>query len=854
MNKLILSTLISTALICSTANASTEQCQGQLYGINNKGTPKIFQLEPTTRTATAHSHAISTSAALAFNAIENRLYYVTNKQHGPSQLIYVDMLTKQHTVVGETKHVYRLTFSPDGSTLYGSRGKELYTVNIDTGVATLLGELSGLNLKVDTKMGDIAFVDGELYLISKKRIFKIDLNNLQVEFIAKHKLHHVNGAETSADNKLILAKTRGHKTKLYQYNLATKQRTFIAKVPARINDLTLDTVNDCLPPDPIIVTEITTDKTQVDEGDYVDFTVTLSGATEQPTSLNLGYADNGTIVKVDYSSLLAVSYDNGNTWPGIIDVNRLGSLPLPIGTSEVKLRALTLVDHVTDPNEQLELQAWMDTNQQDFSSAAVDIIDRAEDPTLAGQYISDMVTDITTIEEGESTTSVISLIRETDRNTPMHIQFINGTAKKDIDINTTVQISYSDGNFDYLYNLDLLDFKVLNLPAGIDQLSVTYQALEDEVIDCNEKFDFAAWIVGRGTDYFKQAIDITDPSPDCHIEPSLTEFSLSLLNSPVEEGQDAQMQITLDQILWDDATVSITTQAGTADSEDFNFNNQAIMIPAGIQSVEFNISTIDDTEYEGNENFSVNASAGDNTTGADSVEVEIIDNDPLPVANLTLEVVTPSVTEGQQVQLIVHLSQALEQDATISLSTIAGSANSSDYTFVDQTVTIAAGSTSYTVNIPTTDDNVFEGNEQFTFNLMAGDNTQGDASAVITIIENDVSPIERLRQAAATSQVNWHGSDGCCNGQRIRGIKGHFGGMPHGTIIRFYIKDQLYATRTFNGEGTLYAFGPDSTIWINNGKAVWATATYQGTTVNVRGAHRVQYGSNPWTDCSGGCW
>ena len=113
--------------------------------------------------------------------------------------------------------------------------------------------------------------------------------------------------------------------------------------------------------------------------------------------------------------------------------------------------------------------------------------------------------------------------------------------------------------------------------------------------------------------------------------------------------------------------------------------------------------------------------------------------------------------------------------------------------------------------------------------------------------------ITKLQSAAIISQVNWNQSEGCCDGQYISGIQGHFIGMPHGTKIDFYIADKLFASHIYSGQQPLYAIEQNQATWIANGDAVWATATYDNITLNILGAHRVQYGSNPWVDCSAGC-
>ncbi|MBV7315685.1 Calx-beta domain-containing protein [Shewanella sp. NIFS-20-20] len=739
MKKVWLGTLVSALLLTPSAYAfDTQTCLGDMYGVNNKGAPKLFKLNQSLTSVDSQADTVGTSAALAYNPLQNRLYYVTRPVYGNSQLVYVDLSDDSHHVVGNTQHSYRLTFSPDGQTLYGSSGKKLFTYDLNTAEATFVGTLSGFPFNVDSKMGDIAFVGDDMYFVSKKRIFKVDLTTLTVTNIGKHKITHVNGAEFGGDGKLILSKAMGQKSKLFEYDLATNTKRFLGKVNARLNDLALDT-SACDMPTEVTVDTITADKNQVDEGDVVDYTVTFTGPTPSVQPLNLGFVANGTKVKVDFSSLLAVSYDGGITWPRVYDTNPSGVIQVPQGVNAVTFRVLTLVDG-RDPGESIEFQAWMTTDQTDLGSIVTPIVDRDNDPTLDGQYIADMMTLIPSMNEGDFTETKIELIRTTDRNTPMHIQFINESAKKAQDINQEVFVSYANDHQDYYFELDLLDFKVLNLPEGISELTVRYQALQDDIVDCNETFSFASWIVGQGTDYFRDQISIIDTSPQCSPDPIHVGFSLAPVVDTVTEGETAVFEVTLDEELAVDASVTVTAIAGTADTEDYQLATYELVVPAGYLTADIEIPTFDDSDYEQTESFTLNVAAAINTSGSHSLPVTIEDNDPVPTSAFTVEVIRANVTEGQTAQFVIHLDQALDVDATVNVSAVAGSATSADFTFTDQELTIAAGDTVQHVDIPTVNDTSYEGTETFTFRVDAGANTNGSISNVVTITDNDPAP------------------------------------------------------------------------------------------------------------------
>jgi len=81
---------------------------------------------------------------------------------------------------------------------------------------------------------------------------------------------------------------------------------------------------------------------------------------------------------------------------------------------------------------------------------------------------------------------------------------------------------------------------------------------------------------------------------------------------------------------------------------------------------------------------------------------------------------------------------------TVTFSTTDGTAKAgTDYTQTQATVSFAEGETSKTVDVPITDDALGEGNKSFTVTLTSptgGGIIGGSGSAVVTILENDLSP------------------------------------------------------------------------------------------------------------------
>ncbi|RZQ53622.1 hemolysin [Pseudoalteromonas phenolica] len=247
----------------------------------------------------------------------------------------------------------------------------------------------------------------------------------------------------------------------------------------------------------------------------------------------------------------------------------------------------------------------------------------------------------------------------------------------------------------------------------------------------------------------------------------------------------------------------------------------------------------------------LNDLAIDNTNSISCPETPLCQ--PLTLPEISLSAITASVNEGGTLEFEISLDRASGQDIKVDVSTTPITTPNNDYTYPDQTITIAAGEVSYRIQIPTIDNTVYEGNKQFTLQVTAAEHASGSAQQTATIIENDPNTAEQLQNAAKYGQVNWEGSDGCCHGQRIRGIKGHFPNAPAGTVVNFYISSQKIATKTLSGNFA-YAGDSQSTWWMNNGTVAWATLTYNGVTVNVHTGHKSQIHNHHNVNCANGCW
>jgi len=155
------------------------------------------------------------------------------------------------------------------------------------------------------------------------------------------------------------------------------------------------------------------------------------------------------------------------------------------------------------------------------------------------------------------------------------------------------------------------------------------------------------------------------------------------------------------------------------------------------------IPLLDDFLDEGNETFTVNLSnvTGGAVLGKSSATVTLLQ--PTPVLSLTQA--TYSLNEsGVPIASVTVVRSAGSVDPAVSatISFTNGTASSSDYTNTPITVNFASGETIKTIQIPITDDLIFEGNETFNLaltNPSANTSLGTQQTATVTIVDNDIN-------------------------------------------------------------------------------------------------------------------
>ncbi|WP_298221960.1 Calx-beta domain-containing protein [Flavobacterium sp.] len=217
--------------------------------------------------------------------------------------------------------------------------------------------------------------------------------------------------------------------------------------------------------------------------------------------------------------------------------------------------------------------------------------------------------------------------------------------------------------------------------------------------------------------------------------------AISINNRTIVEGQGANMTITLSNPFHSNVVLTCLTATGTANASDFTAISNTVTIAAGQTTSSFNVFTTSDAITEPDENFTINITATSaNTENASTLStITIRDNDTTPTLTLSDD---PYTIEGQTIYTSAVLDRPFNSDVVIQLTTTTGTAGSTDFTAINTTKTIVAGSVYVSFQINVTEDLLDEPNESFTVTgtVTSANTTNPSATATMTVIDNDGLP------------------------------------------------------------------------------------------------------------------
>lgn len=392
----------------------------------------------------------------------------------------------------------------------------------------------------------------------------------------------------------------------------------------------------------------------------------------------------------------------------------------------VKTITLNIVDDLTfEPAETFTVQLTSPLNAtlgnagQGVGIAVGTIVDNDPVPTV--QTLSGTATAI----EGDAVTFFLSLSNPSFETIVVALDTVAGTAIEGVDF-------------------EALDGIAATFLPGETTTQVTVSLIEDNVFEGEESvtlsLDPESGQAGAGG-------QITVTIVDGNAAPTL-----SIASTSGTEGDALAFNLTLSGPSANTIVVSLDSSGGSAtEGADFGALSGALVtfLP-GVTSATASVSTIEDGIFEGSETLSVTATVVSGLPGgSEAATGTIIDDETPPKVTIS----DTKVSEGDTASFAVSLSGPSHEDIVLTFTTKDGSARDGvgengvgtpDYIAKSGTVTILAGQTSATVNIATSDDNVFESSEAFTVELaaQAGEiaTSGNDLVGTGTILDDDDAP------------------------------------------------------------------------------------------------------------------
>ena len=430
----------------------------------------------------------------------------------------------------------------------------------------------------------------------------------------------------------------------------------------------------------------------VAEDGIASFTVTMSTTSGGP-------------VTVVYTSSTGASGDNatdGTDYPGTT-----GTLTIPTGSTSGVFTIDTTSDNTDEPTE-----------------TATITLSGATSATIVG---STTTADLVITDDDDSPVITIGNQSVTEGGTATFSATLSNPSSEDV----TVEYVSSSGTATDGTDFTTITTTTLTIPAG--QTSATFDVVttEDTTDEANE----------TGTITLQNASNATitgdTTTADFVINDDDATPSITIADQSVDEAGTATFTATLSGPSSSDVTVVYNTSSGTAtDGTDYTgATNNTLTIPAGSTSGTFTVVTTADTDNEVDETASVTLSSATNASISDDTAVLTITDDD----EVGISIGHATATEGGTGTFTVTLDKAPAEDVTIVYASGSGTAtDGTDFTSTAGTITILAGQTTGTIEVPTTGDDTYEGNETATLTLSSATNaTISGSTTTADLVVND---------------------------------------------------------------------------------------------------------------------
>ncbi|EGR2459440.1 cadherin, partial [Vibrio cholerae] len=359
------------------------------------------------------------------------------------------------------------------------------------------------------------------------------------------------------------------------------------------------------------------------------------------------------------------------------------------------------------------------------------------------------------VAEGSNNTFSVSLSGTTIAETTIVLTLAGDTATKGVDFNGTSVVVVINGVSQTVPVNEDGTFQV-TVPTNTNSFSVQVTTIDDNIYEGNETFTLS----GAGTNSIVTGTaTITDDGSNGGTDDSPVVNGIS--SPTVSEGYSATFDVSLSNASTTATTVTLTL-AGESATKNVDFNGTSVTViingvsksvfvnddgtfsvdvPANTTTFSVSVETTDDDVYEGSETFTLSGKTETQTSTIKGTAI-IKDDDSVTPPDLPAdddrpavsEISSPTVSEGYSATFDVSLSNASTTATTVTL-TLAGDSATKNVDFNGTSVSVIingvskpvsvnddgtfsvdvpANTTTFSVSVETTDDDVYEGSETFT--------------------------------------------------------------------------------------------------------------------------------------------
>ena len=447
-----------------------------------------------------------------------------------------------------------------------------------------------------------------------------------------------------------------------------------------------------------------------------------SGTLAFPLALNVA---SGFDVTVDFtiSDGNAASPDD-YSYVGTQGNDATDSLTIAAGSNTGEI-VINIVDDVLNENdEQFTISISNPINAEIGNNfAVVTIEDNDPEPNIVAGDL--------TVDEGDGDIAFpVTLDAPSSFNVTFDYALTDGTATDSGDYRPPVVLAFGD---------------TVTILAGATTGDITVSIVDDALDEPDESFivtlsNPAKGLLPQESEASTVTIQDNDPTPTVSISDAVVNEGVGTVELIVSIDALSGRNVTVDYVAFDGSAL-----AGL----DFINVSSAASIATGTTSTTVSVTIVDDNIFELDETLSIDLLNPTNATlagGGGSVgTVTIQDDDVAPTISIQE---TAAITEGDgsaqtQVDIEVVLTNVLYTDVTVEFATSDGTATAGqDYVGATNSVTIAANTTSTTIQVTVEGDDSDENDETFVVTISNSTSAVGSltitrGTSTVSILDDD---------------------------------------------------------------------------------------------------------------------